>query len=921
MGRVEPLLNRNTPAAIALDSRGMPTREISYQRHPDTLDQTEVRITRHHFTSRATLSHSTDPRLADNGLNNFVYHHDLRGNRLQTCSVDAGTSIELPDIAGRSLSKVSNIDCVGGYSQHWLYQEAALSGRVVAVSDQATGEVARTTERFVYADNSRASKDRNLTGQCTGHYDTVGLQTTERFSLCGPALSISRRLAKAADDPDLPVAWPGEDVSEWNALLADATYITLTEVDSVGSRLLAVDAAGHHQRVTYNIAGKRECSWLTIKDSAEQPIVMALTYSAAGQILSEPHANGVTRNHTYQASTQRLTGISTRHHSALLQDLRYVYDPVGNVSSVDDLSQEIRIWRNQRVLPRNRYHYDSLYQLVSASGREVAKDDGGEYTHYRREYRHDTGGNLVRLRHIAADTQNSYTTVITVSDQSNRGVLDVLAQKPPEVEPLFSAGGHQRYLYPGQSLAWTVRGELREVTPVVREGGRDDRENYRYAANNQRVLKGSTQIARNIVHGQRALYLPGLELRTRVVGDAQAECLQVIGMDDAQVRVLHWTGGKPAGIENDQIRYSYGDLLSSSGLEVDGDGNLISREEYYPYGATAVWLLRNAMQVDYKTVRYSGKERDATGLYYYGYRYYQPWIGRWLSPDPAGTVDGLNLYRMVQNNPITYIDVMGLQTRDTLIAEGLSHFVTGEQRIVRYALWHAKLVLEHASKFTDSSYRSPFFADLTPATSPKVQAAIKFIGQALNKYSAESGDDYFARASNPDNPNLMATMGSDDNPHQIRIFNLFFDSNISDTQRAATIIHELSHLKKLKGSDIRGPDTHDYFYLNDDDPTFDTTQKVSLGNLKKTDLKESDFFAFKVGLMYNAREGDPTEALQDYGVTLFNSNPSIRGLIAEDNADNIAYGIIDMARQQSASTSRPRSPKPPKRARLNSKHS
>jgi len=55
-------------------------------------------------------------------------------------------------------------------------------------------------------------------------------------------------------------------------------------------------------------------------------------------------------------------------------------------------------------------------------------------------------------------------------------------------------------------------------------------------------------------------------------------------------------------------------------------------------------------------VRYSGKERDATGLYYYGYRYYQPWAGRWLSADPAETVDGLNLFRMVRNNPVNYWD-------------------------------------------------------------------------------------------------------------------------------------------------------------------------------------------------------------------------------------------------------------------------
>lgn len=67
------------------------------------------------------------------------------------------------------------------------------------------------------------------------------------------------------------------------------------------------------------------------------------------------------------------------------------------------------------------------------------------------------------------------------------------------------------------------------------------------------------------------------------------------------------------------------------------------------------------MQGRYKFVRYSGKERDATGLYYYGYRYYQPWLGRWLSADPAGTVDGLNLFAMVRNNPMTLVDEHGLR--------------------------------------------------------------------------------------------------------------------------------------------------------------------------------------------------------------------------------------------------------------------
>ncbi len=59
-------------------------------------------------------------------------------------------------------------------------------------------------------------------------------------------------------------------------------------------------------------------------------------------------------------------------------------------------------------------------------------------------------------------------------------------------------------------------------------------------------------------------------------------------------------------------------------------------------------------------MRYSGKERDASGLYDYGFRYYAPWLQRWISPDPAGDVDGLNRHGMVGNNPLNFFDDGGL---------------------------------------------------------------------------------------------------------------------------------------------------------------------------------------------------------------------------------------------------------------------
>jgi RHS repeat-associated protein len=55
--------------------------------------------------------------------------------------------------------------------------------------------------------------------------------------------------------------------------------------------------------------------------------------------------------------------------------------------------------------------------------------------------------------------------------------------------------------------------------------------------------------------------------------------------------------------------------------------------------------------------RFSSKRVDEkTDLVYYGRRFYQREFGRWLSPDPAGFTDGMNLYAFVHNDPLTHFD-------------------------------------------------------------------------------------------------------------------------------------------------------------------------------------------------------------------------------------------------------------------------
>ena len=113
-----------------------------------------------------------------------------------------------------------------------------------------------------------------------------------------------------------------------------------------------------------------------------------------------------------------------------------------------------------------------------------------------------------------------------------------------------------------------------------------------------------------------------------------------------------------------------GNHLGSASLELDEQAQIISYEEYAPYGSTSYQAVRSQTETP-KRYRYTGKERDEeSGLYYHGARYYAPWLGRWTSCDPAGVVDGLDLYRYARNDPAKLTDPSGLGAEAPLESPG-----------------------------------------------------------------------------------------------------------------------------------------------------------------------------------------------------------------------------------------------------------
>ena len=102
-------------------------------------------------------------------------------------------------------------------------------------------------------------------------------------------------------------------------------------------------------------------------------------------------------------------------------------------------------------------------------------------------------------------------------------------------------------------------------------------------------------------------------------------------------------------------RYYATDLIRSTRALFNQSKTQVAHYEYTPYGE----LYGSSGSVS-TTRRYTGHQWDAASkLYFAPYRYYRPDLARWLSPDPAGFVDGLNVYGYVQGNPVMYYDPLG----------------------------------------------------------------------------------------------------------------------------------------------------------------------------------------------------------------------------------------------------------------------
>ena len=104
------------------------------------------------------------------------------------------------------------------------------------------------------------------------------------------------------------------------------------------------------------------------------------------------------------------------------------------------------------------------------------------------------------------------------------------------------------------------------------------------------------------------------------------------------------------------------DALDSTLALIDSGGAITTQYTFGPFGETAV------SGPSMNSYQYTGREHDASQLYYYRARYYNPIFKRFISEDPSGLSGGLNLYEYASDSPTNRIDPFGLDATSDGIA-------------------------------------------------------------------------------------------------------------------------------------------------------------------------------------------------------------------------------------------------------------
>ncbi|MCU0660174.1 MAG: putative toxin [Candidatus Pacebacteria bacterium] len=409
------------------------------------------------------------------------------------------------------------------------------------------------------------------------------------------------------------------------------TYTTSTFYDRQGNISSVVYPDMSEIRYTYNTAGllesvdRREPSARTFT-----ALITNFDYSPTDQVQTQNDANGVTTMNTYAASalyrlTNRLTTNSTRH----VQDFAYVYDPVGNITELDDAS-------DTDTAKTATYSYDALYRLTDAVITGTAS--GGDYTH---SFAYDALGNLL------SGPAGAYVYAGTGYANPHAATKINSITRTYDNDGNLTSDGTFTH-------TWNYRDQLVSST----DGSVTANYWYDHEGNRVRYVTGTTDISY-----PNKYYNDDGTKKTKQVYAGSTLVATIETVTNPTVTVTPY--------------YIHTDHLGSTTAVTDASGAISQQLDYYPFGESRI-----SSGAYNEQRKYVGQIHDNdTGLDYLNARYYKGNVGKFISQDPVFLTIGdekptkalsgrdmtsilsdpqsLNSYSYGRNNPITMSDASG----------------------------------------------------------------------------------------------------------------------------------------------------------------------------------------------------------------------------------------------------------------------
>jgi RHS repeat-associated protein len=637
------------------------------------------------FQTRSTLDIVGNARSLEDARGNAAIQQDFDMARHVLHKLGAGAveGFALPDVAGTMPRSWDG----RGFAIRTVYDGVRRPTHVF-VHPPTGAEI--LAERVVWGEAAASGgADTNSRGRQVLHYDGAGELSFTGYDFKGNLTSSARRLAVTyRQTPDwgplTSLSDPAAIQAAADTLLENESFPTVTTYDALNRPTTIATPDKTVTTPSYNQRGLLDTLAANLRGAGlATSFVTRLDYNAKGQRLRADAGQGITTSYSYDQLTFLLAEqVTTRtSDSARLQDFALTYDAVHNVVEIDDNADQSLFFTGVvQGGGGGLYTYDPLYRLTSATGREHPgqqmpdlndaplaglphPNDSQALRAYTEQYQYDEVGNILKMIHVASTGWTRNYQYAPDSDRLER------TSEPGDPDPTTLSGV---YSYDGNgnmsqmphlaAITWDHANRMQTV-----DLGGGGTAFYTYDAGGARARK---VIERQGATLEQRIYLNSFEIhRLQMTGTIveERETLHVSGggQTAALVETKTVDNGTKQASPSPRQRFQLSGNLGSTAIETDENGRLISYEEYFPFGATSFHSIDGTLDISGKRYRYIGHERDdETGLYHLGARQYAAWLGRWTRPDPAGFVEGTNIYRYSRDNPISRSDVSGTQSTE-----------------------------------------------------------------------------------------------------------------------------------------------------------------------------------------------------------------------------------------------------------------